>query len=66
MGKHNTGGTCLKKKVPPQICKIQENITNLLFWSKKIKSYGKLEVKCIFPIYMFDMQIVTTFPRSGN
>ena len=36
------------------------------FSAKQIKSYGNLESKCIFSIYMFDLQIVTTFPRSSK
>jgi len=46
LGKHNEDGTCWGKKVPPQIYKIQENITNSLFGQKKsslvnIKPYQK-------------------------
>ena len=36
------------------------------FRPKKIKAYGNLEIKCFFSIYMFDLQIVTTFQRSSK
>ena len=36
------------------------------FSAKKIKYNRKLESECTFSIYMFDQQIVVTFPRSGN
>ena len=65
MGKHNKGGTFQEKKFHFRFTKFRK-ILPIHFLVKKIKSYGKLEAKYIFPIYMFDMQIVTTFPRSGK
>ena len=36
------------------------------FRPKKIKAYRNLEIKCFFSIYMFNLQIVTTFQRSSK
>ena len=65
MGKHNKGGTFQEKKFHLRFTKFRK-ILPIHFLAKKIKSYGKPEGKCIFSIYMIDLQIVVTFPRSGK
>ena len=53
LGKHNTGGTCLKKKVPPQIYKIQENITNSLFGQKNQNLWKTWKQMHLFNLYVW-------------
>ena len=65
LGKHNEDGTCWEKKFHLRFTKFRK-ILPIHFSAKKIKSYGKLESKCIFSICMFDLQIIVTFPRSGK
>ena len=48
MGKHNKGGTFQGKKVPPQIYKIQENITNSIFGQKKSNIMENLKANAFF------------------
>ena len=47
LGKHNEGGTCQEKKSHLRFTKFRK-ILPIHFSDKKIKSYGKLESKCIF------------------
>ena len=65
LGKHNEDGTCWEKKFHLRFTKFRK-ILPIHFSAKKIKSYRKLESKCIFSICMFDLQIIVTFPRSGK